>query len=95
MLRELLRGIYSPVARFKKGAVMNEKHLIILEQFHRDCVNYWMRTLKEDERESYFKALEDVKALKHNPFVPCGERIDEETKSYFVKRCEMDLGLKP
>ena len=93
MSKELLWEIKSPIAR-KKGAVMNEKHLIILEQFHRDCVYYWKSVLEDGERNSYIKALEDIKVLKHNPFVPCGEEIDEETKNYFVERCEMDLGLK-
>lgn len=73
---------------------MNQEHLIILEHFYNDCVRFWRRTLNDDGKEPYIRALKDVKACKTNPFQPYhAETLDKKTKEYFVKRCEMDLGL--
>lgn len=73
---------------------MNKEHFKILEDFHNDCIRFWMHELNDDGREPYIRALEDVKACKTNPFqVYHAEILDVRTKEYFVKRCEMDLGL--
>lgn len=73
---------------------MNKNHIAILERFHNECVCFWKRKLNDDGRTPYIRALEDVKACNTNPFQAYhAEVLDEKTKEYFVKRCEMDLGL--
>ena len=71
--------------------------MVILEQFHADCVRFWERELKVEAdtcRDVYINALEDVKRITTNPFIPFNSpKLDVATKEYFVKRCEMDLGL--
>lgn len=47
---------------------MNKEHFKILEDFHSDCIRFWMHELNDDGREPYIRALEDVKVCKTNPF---------------------------
>lgn len=76
---------------------MKKSDLIVLEKFHADCVRFWERELKVEVdtcREVYLNALDDVKSITTNPFIPFNSpKLDVATKEYFVKRCEMDLGL--
>lgn len=74
---------------------MNSEQLVILEKFHAACVRFWKEYLEEDdERVPYLKALEDVKNCKTNPYKAFNaETLDPKTKEYFIKCCEMDLGL--
>ena len=65
----------------------------ILECFFNDCYKYWLRNGYE-ERESFELALNDIRAVKRNPFVPCGDELDLEVKEKFIHYKEMDLGGK-
>lgn len=66
---------------------------LVLERFFRDCNNYWLRSgYCKDEREAYANAIDDIKALKRNPLVPCGDLLDVETKEKFIKYRIQDLG---
>jgi hypothetical protein len=66
---------------------------LILEQHFKDCKNYWLRSgYCKDEREAFVNAIDDIKALKRNPFVPCGDLLDVETKEKFIKYRIQDLG---
>lgn len=76
---------------------MKKSDLVVLEQFYADCVKFWERELGvecDTCKDVYIKALEDVKEVTTNPFIPFNSpKLDASTKEYFVKRCEMDLGL--
>ena len=63
----------------------------ILERFFNDCLCFWKRT-GSDERQAFEYALDDVKTLKHDPFVPAGDLLDPVAKEKFIKYREMDLG---
>lgn len=65
---------------------------IILEKFFSECFRYWSMQGK-DEREAFQYALNDIRRIKHDPYVPSGEEIDIETKEKFVRYREMDLGI--
>ena len=66
---------------------------LILERFFRDCNNYWLRSgYCKDEREAFAKAIDDIKVLKRDPFLPCGDLLDVETKEKFIKYRIQDLG---
>lgn len=66
----------------------------ILERFFDDCLRFWMHQGSDHgHKQKAFKlALEDVKSIHRNPFVPCGDELDAETKANFIMYREMDLG---
>ena len=66
---------------------------LVMENFFRDCLNFWRRSTN-DEREAFENALNDTKRIMTDPFSPCGDRLDMETKEKFIKYREMDLGLR-
>ena len=47
-----------------------------------------------DEREAFERALNDTRRIMTDPFSPCGDRLDVETKEKFIKYREMDLGMR-
>ena len=66
---------------------------LVMEKFFGDCQNFWRRTIN-DEREVFEKALNDTRRITTDPFFPCGDRLDEETKEKFIKYREIDLGIR-
>ena len=64
----------------------------VLERFFNDCFSFWLRHHGFDERKAFEFAVDDVKDLKCDPFVPCGKELDVEAKEKFIKYREMDLG---
>ena len=63
----------------------------ILDKFFRECWKYW-KLKGNTDRTSFENALEDVRRLKHDPYVPTGDLLDEEAKNKFIHYREMDLG---
>lgn len=76
---------------------MNTNDLVTLENFYRDCVRFWERELKTSadlDKQVSIMALEDVRRITTNPYVAYNSpKIDQDTKEYFIKRCEMDIGM--
>ena len=66
---------------------------LVMENFFRDCLNFWGRSTN-DEREAFEKALNDTRRIMTDPFSPCGDKLDMETKENFIKYREMDLGMR-
>lgn len=66
---------------------------LVMENFFRDCLNFWRRSTN-DEREAFEKALNDMRRITTDPFSPCGDSLDVETKEKFIKYREMDLGMR-
>ena len=66
---------------------------LAMENFFRDCLNFWRRNTN-DEREAFEKALDDIRRITTDPFSPCGDKLDVETKEKFIKYREMDLGMR-
>ena len=66
---------------------------LVMENFFRDCLNFWKRSTN-DEREAFEKALNDTRRIITDPFSPCGDKLDVETKEKFIKYREMDLGMR-
>lgn len=66
---------------------------LIMERHFKSCYNFWLRTV-HNEREAYINAIEDVRNMKHDPFSPCGEEIDIETRDAFVRYREQDMGKR-
>ena len=66
----------------------------ILERFFNDCYKFWLRqgSGHGNKHRAFELALEDVKAIHRNPFVPRGDELDTETKTNFIMYREMDLG---
>ena len=62
-----------------------------LEMFFNDCLRFWTRE-GYDERTAFEMALDDVKRVKNDPFMPRGKRVDEAAKQKFIQYREMDLG---
>lgn len=68
---------------------------LIMEKHFKACYDYWMRSgYCTDEREAFSNAIDDIRNMKHDPFSPCGDKIDIETRNQFVKYREQDLGGK-
>lgn len=69
----------------------------LLDKFYRECVRFWENRLNTDSdlsKEPCIKALEDVMEITTNPYIAFNSPLlDLETKEYFIKRCEMDIGL--
>lgn len=73
--------------------MLNERETqLIIENFFRECQNYHRRNTN-DEREVFARALNDVSNLTTDPYSPCGDKLNEETKNQFIKYREMDLGI--
>ena len=64
---------------------------LVMEHFFRDCQNFWRRTIN-DEREVFENALNDTRRITTNPFSPCGDKLDMETKEAFIRYRMQDLG---
>jgi hypothetical protein len=74
--------------------MLNEQETqLVMENFFRDCLNFWRRSTN-DEREAFEKALNDIRRITTDPFSPCGDGLDGETKNKFIKYREMDLGIR-
>lgn len=63
----------------------------VLKKFFLECWRFW-KLRGNTERQSFENALEDVKRLKHDPYVPTGDLLNEEAKQKFIRYREMDLG---
>lgn len=61
-----------------------EKTMEILEQFSQECYDFWIRQGKS-HKDAFELALKDIKDVKHDPYVPCGELLDAEAKEEFIK----------
>ncbi len=66
---------------------------LVMEHFFRDCQNFWRRTIN-DEREVFERALNDTRSITTDPFSPCGDGLDMETKNKFIKYRDQDLGMR-
>lgn len=66
---------------------------VVLEKFFNECFRYW-KMQGCDDRVSFESALDDVKRVKSNPYVPTREPIDLGVKAKFVHYREMDLGRR-
>lgn len=66
---------------------------LIMENFFKDCLKFWERSTN-DRREAFEKALDDTRRIMTDPFSPCGDKLDVETKNQFIKYREMDLGMR-
>ena len=63
----------------------------VLDKFFRECWRFW-KLRENTDRQSFENALKDTRNLKHNPYVPTGDLLDEEAKQKFIRYREMDLG---
>ena len=61
------------------------KTLEILESFSKECLRFWLAQGKSNE-EAHEGMIRDIKDLKHNPYVPCGEAIDLAVRNEFIKK---------
>lgn len=66
---------------------------LILDKFFGECFRYW-KMQGYEERSAFEHALDDIKRLKHDPYVPVGKPIDLGTKAKFIHYREMDLGRR-
>lgn len=66
---------------------------LVMENFFRDCLSFWRRSTN-DEREAFENALNDIRRITTDPFSPCGDKLDVETKEVFIRYREMDLGIR-
>lgn len=65
---------------------MNKNDLVVLERFYNECLKFWEREGVENPKA---QALEDVKRITTNPFVPRNApALDTATKEYFIKTKE-------
>ena len=66
---------------------------IVLEKFFNECLRYW--TMQGfNAREAFENALDDVRNVKSNPYVPTKSPIDLGVKAKFIHYREMDLGRR-
>lgn len=61
-----------------------EKTREILQQFSQECYNFWRREGCNHDQATD-KMIKDLKCIEHDPYVPCGELLDIETKEEFIK----------
>ena len=74
--------------------MLNERETqLVMENFFKDCLNFWRRSTN-DEREAFEKALNDTRRIMTDPFSPCGDKLDVETKEAFIRNREQDLGIR-
>lgn len=72
-----------------------EQTQLIMEKHFKACYDFWKRSgYCKDEREAFANAIDDVRKMKRDPFTPCGEEIDIETRDAFVRYREQDMGKR-
>ena len=64
-----------------------EKTREILNSFSKECYDFWIREGNTKE-EAYSNMISDIKSIKHDPYVPCGDLLDIETKEAFIDKLE-------
>lgn len=70
----------------------NEKETkSLVRQFFKDSYNFWKREGKCDN-EAYSLALKEAANIKHDPFIPYGEPLDEKAKIECIM--EIRRGMK-
>ncbi len=67
---------------------------LVVEKHFNACYRFWIMSGCKDECEAFANAINDIRNMKYDPFSPCGEEIDIETRDAFVKYREQDLGGK-
>ena len=65
----------------------------ILCKFFGECFRYW-KMQGYEERSAFENALNDVKRVKNDPYVPAGQPLDLGEKAKFIHYKEMDLGRR-
>lgn len=74
--------------------MLNERETILaLEEAMRNNRRFW-ECQGYDEREAFIKALNEVAEMQSDPSSPFGEKLDEETKTQYVRYRYMDLGMR-
>lgn len=74
--------------------MLNEKETeAILDKFFGECFRYW-KMQGNEERVAFEYALDDVKRVTSNPYVPTRMPIDLGAKAKFIHYREMDLGRR-
>ena len=66
---------------------------LVLEKFFGECFRYW-RMQGFEEKEAFSNALDDVRNVKSDPYMPTRNPIDLEVKEKFIRYREMDLGRR-
>ena len=73
--------------------MLNEREtVLVLEEAMRCNRRFWERQ-GCDERDAFIKALNEVAEMTTDPSSPCGEKLDEETKTKFINYRKQDLGI--
>ena len=73
--------------------MLNEREtLLALEEAMRNNRRFWERQ-GYDEREAFIKSLDEIAEMTTDPSSPCGEKLDEETKTKFINYRKKDLGI--
>lgn len=62
-----------------------EKQIEMLEEHYRQCLAFWKRE-KLHGIAAQAMALNDIVRTRHNPFVPQGERLDDEARRKVVEK---------
>lgn len=66
---------------------------IIMDKFFGECFRYW-KMQNYEERKAFEYALDDIKNMKRDPYVPTGKLLDIEAKNQYIHYREMDLGRR-
>lgn len=67
------------------------KTQLVMEHFFNDCLKYYHKQ-GLDERKAFETALNDTRTITTDPFSPCGDKLDDDTRIKFIHYREMDLG---
>ena len=67
---------------------------VVLEKHFNGCYKYWIsQDYIDGERDAFKRALDDIRYMKYDPFSPCGEELDPETKKKVIHYRERDVGV--
>lgn len=61
-----------------------EKTMEILNRFSQECYEFW-RMEGKSHREAFETMLKEIEATKHDPYEPCGDKLNPEGKTEFLK----------
>ncbi|OZU88633.1 hypothetical protein CIL03_10075 [Virgibacillus indicus] len=85
---------YAPGFEMVENRSKDHRTERVLNDFYKDCLSFWNREKEHGTvlgRSPELLAISDVSFIKHDPSVPNGGLLDEETKQIWLKEKKNQL----
>ena len=70
--------------------ISKENTIYLVNRFFEECFTFWVNEGKDD-REAFEIALKEASQIKHNPFVPVGDLLDQDAQHEYIEKMKKEL----